>query len=134
MSPLTGASSGSAAHGKVLIKVQPVSRQHWCGLPISPQLWAVVNVYEVAGRREAGHCLGHAGRVGVRGQRAAGKEMMLWKGFVTSTVVTVLQACLQDMTEANETFQEKSCHNESRRTQSCCVWICSPLDNESRCT
>lgn len=134
MSPLTGASSGSAAHGKVLIKVQPVSRQHWCGLPISPQLWAVVNVYEVAGRREAGHRLGHAGRVGVRGQRAAGKEMMLWKGFVTSTVVTVLQACLQDMTEANETFEEESCHNESRRTQSYCVWSRSPLDNKSRCT
>lgn len=76
MSPITGASSGSAAHGKVLIKVQPLSRQRWRGLPISPQLWAVVNVYEVVGRLEAGHRLGHAGRVVVRGHRAAGKEMM----------------------------------------------------------
>lgn len=108
MSLITGASSGSAALGKVLIKVLPVSTQRWRGLPISPQLWAVVNVYEVAGRQEAGQCLGRAGRVGVKGQGAAGKEMMLWKAFATSTLVTALQACVQDAKETNKTFQQKS--------------------------
>lgn len=108
MSLLTGASSGLAALGKVLIKVQPVSRQHWRGLPISPQLWAVVNVYEVADRQEAGHCLGRAGRQGWGQRSESGGEGNDALRSVMSTLVTVLQACLQDMSEANETFQGNS--------------------------